>query len=140
MECGSINLNVSQVKSKGFVAKNSTGTEFLVEACPHLGGSGTVPSPLEYFIAALGTCPAIKIRILLSTMGNVCESIAVDIKGTRRPTPPEIFEVIHLTFTLSGILNEQKVTETIKEVMTLHCPIAVMVSKAVNVTWEHRIL
>lgn len=139
MGCSSVTLNVTKVESLRFLAKTSTGMEILAEPCPNLGGAGAYPNPMEYFIAALGTCAAIKTQIILSKMGEICESVAIDITGTRRTTPPEIFEKIHLSFTLSGILDDKKVTEAIKEVITLQCPVAVMVGKAVQITWDHRI-
>lgn len=133
-------MNVTPVESLKFSAKTSTGIEIISEPGPRLGGGGAYPNPMEYFIAALGTCAAIKTRIVLSKMGNPCESVAIDITGTRRPAPPEIFEKIHLSFTFSGTLDEKKVTEAIKEVLTLQCPVAVMVGKAAEITWNHRIV
>ena len=140
MESSSVMMNVTTVESLRFSAKTNTGMEIISEPSPRLGGDGVYPNPMEYFIAALGTCAAIKTRIILSKMGNMCESVAIDIIGTRRPVPPEIFEKIHLSFTLSGTLDEQTVTEVIKEVLTLQCPVAVMVGKVAEITWDHRIV
>ena len=133
-------MHVSQRNQLKFVAKTSTGIAIIAEPTPMLGGSGTYPNPLEYFIASLGMCAAIKVQIDLAKMDNPPESIAVMIEYSRKPTPPEVLEDIHLTFTLTGNLDNQNVTGAIHEVMTCYCPVAVMVSSAAHVTWEHRIL
>lgn len=60
MEWAPVTMNVTHVESLKFVAKTAAGMEILVEPCPNLGGGGTVPNPMEFFIAALGTCAVIK--------------------------------------------------------------------------------
>ena len=61
------------------------------------------------------------------------------ISGTLREKPPAVFESLHLTFYLSGNLDEKAVAHAIRETMTVMCPVAVMMGKAAEVTWEQRI-
>ena len=67
------------------------------------------------------------------------ESLRVTISGTRREKPPAVFEALHLTFILTGDLDEKAVAHAIRETMTVMCPVAVMMEKAAEVTWEQRI-
>lgn len=139
METQLISMNVTQVGAMQFSAKTSHGAEIFVEPSPMLGGSGAIPNPMEYLIASIGTCAAIKIQIDLTNMGCTPESIAVKIECSQKMAPPQVLEKIHLLFTLSGMLDENTVTEAIKEVMTLYCPVAVMIGRGSRITWEHRI-
>lgn len=139
MKTPSIIMNVSQVEPLRFMAKTSTGMEIFVEPGTKLGGKGVYPNPMEYFIAAIGTCIAIKTQIDLVELGSTPESIAVKMECTRSSTLPEVLEDIHLTFTLTGILDEKMVKNAISEVMKLYCPVAAMVSMITNMSWELRI-
>ncbi|HWQ65850.1 MAG TPA: OsmC family protein [Methanospirillum sp.] len=135
-----ISMNVTQVGVMRFSAKTSHGAEILSEPSPMLGGSGAIPNPMEYLIASIGTCAAIKIQLDLTKMGCTPKSIGVKIECSQKMTPPQVLEHIHLAFTLSGMLDEEKVSEAIHEVMILYCPVAVMVGRSSTITWDHQIL
>ena len=102
------------------------GNEIFFEPSPMLGGSGKIPNPMEYYIAAIGGCAAIKTQIDLTALGTAPESVEVQVNCTRSDALPQILKTIHVTFTLKGRLEDTKVAEVIRDVMTLHCPVAVM--------------
>jgi putative redox protein len=122
-----------------FVATTSAGNTIFFEPGKVLGGSGKIPNPMEYYISAIGGCAAIKTQIDLTALGTPPESVEVHVECTRSETLPQILKTIHVTFTLKGRLDDAKVAAVIKDVMTLHCPVAVMASASAKVTWEHRI-
>jgi putative redox protein len=131
---------VSPVGGLKFVATTNRGNKIFFEPSPALGGSGKIPNPLEYYIAAIGGCAAIKTQIDLAAMGTSPDSILVNVECTRSGTLPQILETIHVTFTLKGELDDAKVAVVIRDVMTLHCPVAVMAAASADVTWEHKIV
>jgi putative redox protein len=123
-----------------FVARTNMENEIFFEPGPALGGSGKIPNPMEYYISAIGGCAAIKTQIDLAALGIAPESIAVSVECTRSESLPQILTAIHVKFTLKGKLDDAKVTEVINDVMTLHCPVAVMAGRSAAMTWEHRIV
>jgi putative redox protein len=123
-----------------FVAVTNMGNEIFFEPSPMLGGSGKIPNPMEYYIAAIGGCAAIKTQIDLATVGTVPESVEVQVDCTRSEALPQILKTINVAFTLKGKLDDTKVATVIRDVMTLHCPVAVMAAASAKVTWEHRIV
>lgn len=123
-----------------FVATTNMGNDIFFEPSPLLGGTGRIPNPLEYYIAAIGGCAAIKTQIDLATLGTAPESMKVQVDCTRSEELPQILKTIHVTFTLEGRLDDTKVAAVIREVMTLHCPVAVMAAASAKMTWEHRIV
>jgi len=131
---------ISSAGGLEFVAKTAPGHEIIFEPGPMLGGSGKYPNPMEYYIAAIGGCAAIKTQIDLAATGTAPESVSLKIECSRSETLPQILETIHLTFTLKGRLDDAKVTTAIADVMTLHCPVAVMAAASADVTWEYRIV
>ncbi|MCK9579764.1 MAG: OsmC family protein [Methanoregula sp.] len=123
-----------------FVAKTNMGNEIFFEPSPVLGGSGKIPNPMEYYIAAIGGCAAIKTQIDLAALGSASESVEVQVNCTRSEALPQILKTIHVTFTLKGRPDDAKVAAVIRDVMTLHCPVAVLAAASADVTWEHRIV
>lgn len=117
------------------------GTNFLAEVDSDLtiAIGGKNPNPIEYLIAALGGCTGTTVIKGLLEKGIKPNSFTIKVEGSRRKTPPTIFEKIHVTFTLSGDMDDQSVAETIRDTMTLKCPIAVTLGRVGNVTWEHHI-
>jgi putative redox protein len=88
-------------------------------------------------IASLGGCAGTEVIKGISKRGVKPKSFTVRVEGSRRKTPPTAFEKIHVTFMLSGDIDDQMVTEAIQETMTLNCLIAVTLGRVGNVTWEH---
>ncbi|MDD1727991.1 MAG: OsmC family protein, partial [Methanospirillum sp.] len=121
-----VQITMTQVDELCFKVTTASDIDFFVEASPGLGGSGNNPSPLAHFLAALGGCTSIKTKLGLKKRGEPCESLSVDIRAKQKENPPQIFESIHLSFTLKGNLDDRKVSETISDVITLSCPVAVM--------------
>jgi putative redox protein len=118
------------------------GTHFLAEngAGSRIAMGGDYPHPIEYLIASLGGCTGTMVVKGLSEKGVKPESFVVKVEGSRRKTPPTVFEKIHVTFTLSGDLEDRMVAEVIQETMTLKCPIAVTLGRVGDMTWEHRVI
>ncbi|MFA6226661.1 MAG: OsmC family protein [Methanoregula sp.] len=139
MKQAPILMNVSYESGIKFIAENGAGQKISVEPGLVLGGSGKPPNPIDYLLASLGSCAGIKVLLDLVESNAKPDSLKVTITGTRRETPPAVFEKLHLTFFLTGILDDRTVAAAIHETMILMCPVAVMMGKATEVTWEHRI-
>jgi putative redox protein len=132
-------MNVSYISDLKFIAENGAGQKIPVEPSVILGGSGKTPNPIDYLLASIGSCAGIKVLLDLSEKNIKPDSLKVTLSGTRRETPPAIFEKIHLPFILAGKIDERVVAEAIHEAMTLTCPVAVMMGRASEITWDYRI-
>ena len=98
-----------------FVATTNAGNTIFFGPGAILGGSGKIPNPMEYYIAAIGGCAAIKTQIDLTALGITPESISVNVDCTRREALPQTLITIHVTFTLKGRLDDAKVAAVIKD-------------------------
>ena len=134
-----VKMNVIYDSGMKFHAMTCEGHDFSVEPSPCLGGSGQNPNPIDYLTGALGSCTGIKLLMDLATADTRPDSLKIQIEGNRRELPPTIFEDLHVTFILEGKLDETIVAKSIQEVMTLSCPVAVMMGKATRLTWDYRI-
>ncbi len=126
-----LTMNVSHKDGTHFLAEDGTGSRIA------MGGDN--PHPVEYLIASLGGCTGATVIKGLSEKGVKPESFVVKVEGSRRKTLPTVFEKVHVTFMLSGDLDNRMVAEVVQETMTLKCPIAVTLGRVGDVTWEHHI-
>jgi putative redox protein len=125
-------MDISYEEGTHFLAENSAGSRIAI--------GGDNPNPIDYLIASLGGCTGATIVKGLSEKGVKPDSFTVKIEGSRRKTPPTVFEKIHVAFTLSGDLDDRMVAEVIRETMTLNCPIAVTLGRVGDMTWEHHLI
>jgi putative redox protein len=132
-------MNVSYECGMKFNAVNCDNQVIPVEPGPRLGGSGENPNPIDYLLAALGSCTGIKVLMDLSARNARPDSMRITIEGKRRELPPTTFENLHVRFFLTGRPDEKMVEDAIYETMTLNCPVAVMVGRATELTWDFRI-
>ena len=123
-----------------YVAEYGAGYKIPMEPAVTMGGSGKVPNPVDYLVAALGGCTSIKMIMDLSGKGLKVNSFTMKIGGTKSKTPPGLFEKVHLIITLSGNLDDRTVAEVIKDTIMHTCPVAAMFRKSMEITWEYQII
>jgi putative redox protein len=123
-----------------FVAENNNGCKIPMEPAVFMGGSGKVPNPVDYLVAALGGCTSIKMIMDISGKGFKVDSFTMKIDGAKSKTPPQLFDKLHLVITLSGDLDDSAVAEVIEDTIMHTCPVSAMFRKLMEVTWEYHIL
>lgn len=121
-------------------AKTTHGITIRMAASDRVFTTGKAPSPLEVFVAALGGCPAQEILAVMNAKQEVVKHLEVEITGNRRATPPTIFDTLHVTFILTGGIDDEYACGIIRDVMTRRCPVAVSFGRASYVTWDYRII
>lgn len=133
-------LNVQWDGNDGLVADTPFHCTVPMTVNDETLAAGKLPSPIDLFVASLGGCPLHGILALMQEQKITLTRLSAKVEGTRRGTLPTTFEKIHVTFTLSGDVDDRTAGAIINEVMTLHCPVAVSFSKATRLTWSHRIV
>jgi putative redox protein len=123
-----------------FVAEYSAGYKIPMEPAVTMGGSGKIPNPVDYLVAALGGCTSIKMIMDMSGKGLKVNSFTMKIDGTKSKTPPGLFEKVHLVINLSGNLDDRTVAEVIQDTIMHTCPVAAMFRKSIEITWEYHII
>jgi uncharacterized OsmC-like protein len=119
-----------------------TGTHtFKVDEPPALGGADVAANPVQYALAALGSCQAITYRFWAEQLGISFDSLSVrlegdlDIRGffgfddTVRPG----FSAIRIDVTVTGPESEERYSELAAAVDS-HCPVLDLFTNPVPVT------
>lgn len=123
-------------KNKMAFEGESHGHSILMDAKSPLGdGSGFTPKEL----VALGVagCTAMDVVALLKKYKQTVESF--EIKGDIQPTEgvhPAVFKSIHLSFYLTGLLDRDRVLESIKLSQTKFCGVSAMIVKTAPIQYK----
>lgn len=105
--------------------------QFLIDTEINKGGCNTGPTPVEYFLSAIGGCVAITLRTFADKMNWDLGEINVSVTEDTKLTQLGIVKTIH-----ENISVEKKITnaqlDKLKEVAK-SCPVAQMVGNKTNI-------
>ena len=119
-----------------------SGHRFIVDEPEVLGGGNAAPNPVEYALAALGSCQAITYQFWAAKLGIALDSVHVEVEGdldvrgffgiddSVRPG----FGAVRLHVQLGGPESPARYEE-LAEAVDAHCPVLDLFS---NVTPVHR--
>jgi putative redox protein len=101
-----------------------------VDEPPGLGGQDTAPNPVEYVLAALGSCQEITYRLYADSLGIPLNNVSVALKGvidlrgffnvddSVRPG----YQRIEAEVIIDSPASEQELRR-LKEIVDSHCPV-----------------
>lgn len=123
------------------VATSRANCKITMAATDALMGSGKIPGPMETFVSTLAGCLTHEIiDVMINTDKIDVKDINVSVHGVRRPTPPTLFDTLHVTLTLTGKIDNDYAEKVIRDIMGRKCPVAATFGRASYLTWEHIIL
>lgn len=124
-----------------FKATNSQQNEIILDGSPKIGGINEGMRPMETLLSSLAGCSAMDVVSLLNKMRQPLEGLEIDVEGTRdEKNIPAVFTHIHLKFSLTGNLNENKVKKAIGMSVDQYCSVARMIENKASIEWSYLIL
>ncbi len=128
-------------KTDTLVAKTLAGCTITMAATDELMASGKIPGPFDLFVSALAGCTVHEIiEVMIRQDYADVKDINVTVSGTRRPTPPTLFDTLHVRFSLTGDIDEDYARTVISDIMMRRCPVAATFGRASYLTWEYEII
>lgn len=119
------------------VATTPIGCKITMATTDHLLDSGKIPGPMDLFVSALAGCVVFEINEIMINKDQIdVKEINVKINGIRRPTPPTLFDTLHITITMTGKIDKDYTDRVIQEIITRNCPVAATFGRASYLTWE----
>ncbi len=100
----------------------------------------TAAGSMEILLAALGTCTATDIIIILAKKRQKLEGLELVISGERAPDPPQVWTKLEIIYRLRGKLDEKAVRDTIELSENKYCSVAAMLNKTAQITFRYEIL
>jgi len=103
---------------------------YIVDEPPGLGGQDGAPNPVEYILAALGSCQEITYRLYADALGIPLNGVSVQLTGAidlqgffnvRQDVRPG-YQTIEAEVILDSPASEQDLAR-LKDIVDRHCPV-----------------
>ena len=102
--------------------------------------SNQAPGPMEMVLAALGSCTATDVVVILGKKRQKLESLEVEVSGERAADPPRVWTRIEIVYRLRGTLDEKAVRDAIELSESKYCSVAAMLRKTAEISYRYEIL
>ncbi|MFZ0415676.1 MAG: OsmC family protein [Candidatus Acidiferrales bacterium] len=100
----------------------------------------SAPGPMEFMLAALGSCSATDIVLILAKKRQKLESLEIVIQGERAAEPPTVWKKLEMIYRLRGKLDEKAVKDAINLSLEKYCGAAATLRKSAELTFRYEIL
>jgi putative redox protein len=100
----------------------------------------SAPGPMELMLAALGSCSATDIVLILAKKRQKLESLEIVIEGERAADPPTVWKKLEMVYRLRGKLEEKAVKDAINLSLEKYCGAAATLRKTAELTFRYEIL
>ncbi len=98
------------------------------------------PSPMEMLLAALGSCSAVDVVLILQKKRQPLRSLEVSVSGERAAETPAVWTAIEMTYRLGGKLDDKAVRDAIELSQNKYCSVAAMLGKTAKITYRYEIV
>jgi putative redox protein len=103
-------------------------------------GANTAPGPMEMLLAALGSCTATDVVVILGKKRQKLESLEVAVSGERAADAPRVWTKIEVVYRLRGKLDEKAVRDAIELSESKYCSVAAMLRTRAEISFRYEIL
>ena len=115
----------------------SSTVKVNIDGSPEIRGLGLGVRPMEMVLMALGSCSSLDLISILKKQKQVIKDFSVSVEGQRREQIPTIFTKIHMTFTLTGEINEDKAARAAELAVRKYCSVHdMLVAGGVEITYS----
>ena len=128
---------VRWVNQEQFVAVTPSGHAVPFDADRQ---RNSAPGPMEMLLAALGTCTATDVVIILGKKRQRLEALEITVSGERAKEPPQVWTQLEIVYRLFGRLDEKAGRDAIELSETKYCSVAAMLQKTAPITFRYEIL
>ena len=104
------------------------------------GAAAAGSTPMQLFLAALGTCSAMDIVYILRKRRLNIDSFRVEIEGEQAETFPKIFTVINIKYYIAGEgITAGEMERAVKLSSEKYCSIKAMIDGGTKINIEYKI-
>lgn len=108
-----------------------------IDGSESIGGEGKGVRPMELVLMALGSCSVFDLHSILKKQRQEIVDIQVEVEGKRREEIPNIFTEIHIHFTLTGKIDEEKAQKAAELAVKKYCSVHDMLAAGgVDITYS----
>ncbi|MXV50795.1 OsmC family peroxiredoxin [Pedobacter sp. HMF7647] len=115
----------------------SSSVKVHIDGSPEIGGQELGSRPMELVLMALASCSSLDLVSILKKQKQEIVDFSVSTEGERREAIPHIFTTIHMTFNLSGKIDQAKAEKAAELAVKKYCSVHDMLAAGgVDITYE----
>lgn len=121
----------------GLEAKDERGHSVTTDSSLENGGSDYGFRPMQLLLAGLGSCSAIDMISILKKQRQQVDDFKIEIEGERqKDVIPSLWESIHVTFHITGAIENDKAEKAASLSMEKYCSVAETLRRGgTTITW-----
>lgn len=94
-----------------------------IDGSPEIGGQGLGVRPMEMVLMALASCSSLDLVSILKKQKQDVNDFSVSVDAERREQIPSVFTKIHMTFKLSGTIDQAKAERAAELAVKKYCSV-----------------
>lgn len=116
---------------------SSTKVKVQIDGSPDIGGQGLGVRPMEMVLMALASCSSLDLITILQKQRQEILDFSVIAEGVRTDKIPKVFTSVHLTFTLTGKVDQAKAERAAELAVKKYCSVHDMLAAGgVDITYS----
>ena len=120
-----------------FEASGAGSVKVHIDGSPEIGGQGLGVRPMELVLMALGSCGSLDFISILKKQRQEIKDFSVSVEGERRDAIPAVFTKIHMTFHLTGNVDQTKAEKAAELAVKKYCSVHDMLAAGgVEITYS----
>ncbi|MFA9391444.1 MAG: OsmC family protein [Prolixibacteraceae bacterium] len=117
------------------------GHKLTIDATPEVGGHNKGPRPKMLMLTALAGCTGMDVITILKKMKIVPEEFNVRVDGSLSEDHPQYYESMNIIYEFKGDhLDVEKLKKAIELSQDKYCGVSALYRKAIQLTYEIKIL
>jgi len=128
---------VKWVSGEQFVATLPSGHAVTIDSNRD---KNSAPGPMEFMLAALGSCTATDIVDVLAKKRQRLDSLEVVIQGERAKEPPTVWVKLEILYRLRGKITDEAAKHAIDLSLEKYCGAAATLRKTAELSFRYEIL
>jgi putative redox protein len=122
-------------------AVNETGARLESDGAPDIGGHNLGLRPMQMVLAALGSCSAIDVILMLRKQRQQLDDIKVTVTAEREKDKfPALFTDIHVHYRLYGPIAPNKAERAVNLSMEKLCSVKKLLDATAKITWSWEVI
>lgn len=132
MATNQMTAQVSWTSAERFAARATSGHEIAVDA----GTDKQANSPMELVLIGLCGCTASDVVSILTKKRQKFTALTVSATAERAAEPPRVFTSIHLTYRVTGAVDQKAMQDAVRLSKEKYCSVSAMLQKVAKITVE----
>lgn len=122
----------------GFDARDEMGHVLQTDSSREAGGEDYGYRPMQLLLAALGSCSAIDVMLILNKQRQPVDDFTMEVEGEReQDVTPALWKTAHITFHLKGAIDPEKAERAALLSMERYCSVAETMRRGgTTITWK----